>query len=42
MPGGDTLNIKIQIINRVTTECIELLKKGKIDIAFGTPALETM
>lgn len=28
-------NIKIQIINRVTLECIELLKNGKIDIAFG-------
>ena len=26
-------NIKIQIINRVTTEAIELLKNGKIDIA---------
>lgn len=28
-------NIKIQIINRVTNESIELLKNGKIDIAFG-------
>ena len=27
-------NIKIQIINRVSTEAIELLKRGKIDIAF--------
>lgn len=33
-------NIKIQIINRVTTECIELLKKGKIDIAFGNLPIE--
>ena len=28
-------NIKIKIINRVTSETIELLKNGKIDIAFG-------
>ena len=28
-------NIKIQVINRVTYETIELLKNGKIDIAFG-------
>ncbi len=28
-------NIKIKIINRVTSETIELLKSGKIDIAFG-------
>ena len=28
-------NIKIKIINRVTNETIELLKSGKIDIAFG-------
>lgn len=27
-------NIKIQIVNRVTCECIELIKSGKIDIAF--------
>lgn len=27
-------NIKIQIVNRVTNEALELLKKGKIDIAF--------
>lgn len=33
-------NIKIQIINRVTTECIEVLKKGKIDIAFGNLPIE--
>lgn len=28
-------NIKIKIINRVTNETIDLLKNGKIDIAFG-------
>ena len=28
-------NIKIQIINRVTAEAVDLLKNGKIDIAFG-------
>lgn len=28
-------NIKIKIINRVTSETIDLLKNGKIDIAFG-------
>jgi len=28
-------NIKIKIINRVTNETIDLLKSGKIDIAFG-------
>ncbi len=28
-------NIKIQVINRVTSETIDLLKNGKIDIAFG-------
>jgi len=28
-------NVKIQIINRVTTEAIQLLKSGKLDIAFG-------
>lgn len=28
-------NIRIKIINRVTTETIELLKNGKVDIAFG-------
>ena len=28
-------NIKIQIINRVTSESIDLLKRGKVDIAFG-------
>ncbi len=28
-------NIKIKIINRVTSETIDLLKSGKIDIAFG-------
>ena len=28
-------NIKIKIINRVTNEAIDLLKSGKIDIAFG-------
>ena len=33
-------NIKIQIVNRVTTECIELVKKGKIDIAFGNWPIE--
>ena len=33
-------NIKIQIVNRVTTESIELLKKGTIDIAFGNLPLE--
>jgi len=27
-------NIKVQIINRVSTETLELLKRGKIDIAF--------
>lgn len=27
-------NIKIQIINRVTFDCIDLLKNAKIDIAF--------
>ena len=33
-------NIKIQIINRVTSESIELLKKGKIDLAFGNLPIE--
>jgi len=33
-------NIKIQIFNGVTTETIELLKKGKIDIAFGNLPIE--
>lgn len=33
-------NIKIQIINRVTSESIELLKNGKIDIAFGNLPFE--
>lgn len=33
-------NIKIKIINRVTTETIELLKNGKIDIAFGNLPIE--
>lgn len=33
-------NIKIQIINRVTTETIDLLKNGKIDIAFGNLPIE--
>lgn len=33
-------NIKIQIINRVTTETIELLKNGKIDIALGNLPIE--
>jgi len=27
--------IKIKIVNRVTSEVVELLKKGKIDLAFG-------
>ena len=33
-------NIKIKIINRVTSETIELLKNGKIDIAFGNLPIE--
>ena len=33
-------NIKIQIINRVTHETVELLKKGKIDLAFGNLPIE--
>ena len=33
-------NIKIKIINRVTSETIELLKNGKIDIAFGNLPFE--
>ena len=33
-------NIKIKIINRVTTETIELLKNGQIDIAFGNLPIE--
>ena len=33
-------NIKIKIINRVTSETIELLKSGKIDIAFGNLPIE--
>lgn len=33
-------NIKIQIINRVTHETIELLKKGQIDLAFGNLPIE--
>lgn len=33
-------NIKIQIINRVTMETIDLLKRGKIDIAFGNLPLK--
>lgn len=33
-------NIKIQIINRVTNETIDLLKKGKIDLAFGNLPIE--
>lgn len=33
-------NIKIQVINRVTRESIELLKKGKIDLAFGNLPIE--
>ena len=33
-------NIKIKIINRVTSETIDLLKNGKIDIAFGNLPLE--
>ncbi len=33
-------NIKIKIINRVTSETIDLLKSGKIDIAFGNLPIE--
>lgn len=33
-------NIKIKVINRVTTETISLLKSGKIDIAFGNLPIE--
>lgn len=33
-------NIKIKIINRVTNETIDLLKNGKIDIAFGNLPIE--
>jgi len=33
-------NIKIRIINRVTNETIDLLKSGKIDIAFGNLPIE--
>ena len=33
-------NIKIKIINRVTSETIGLLKSGKIDIAFGNLPIE--
>ena len=33
-------SIKIKIINRVTSETIELLKNGKIDIAFGNLPIE--
>ena len=33
-------NIKIQIINRVTSESIDLLKRGKVDIAFGNLPFE--
>ena len=33
-------NIKIKIINRVTSETIDLLKSGKIDIAFGNLPLK--
>ncbi|MBQ2916840.1 MAG: LysR family transcriptional regulator [Clostridia bacterium] len=33
-------NIKIKVINRVTTETIELLKNGQIDIAFGNLPIE--
>lgn len=33
-------NIKIKIINRVTSETVELLKSGKIDIAFGNLPIE--
>lgn len=33
-------NIKIKIINRVTSETIQLLKSGKIDIAFGNLPIE--
>ena len=33
-------NIKIKIINRVTSESIELLKSGKVDIAFGNLPFE--
>ena len=33
-------NIKIKIINRVTSETIDLLKNGKIDIAFGNLPIE--
>lgn len=33
-------NIKIKIINRVTSETIQLLKSGKIDIAFGNLPVE--
>lgn len=32
--------IKIKIINRVTSETVELLKSGKIDIAFGNLPIE--
>ena len=33
-------NIKIKIINRVTSETLDLLKNGKIDIAFGNLPIE--
>ncbi len=33
-------NIKIKIINRVTSDSIELLKNGKVDIAFGNFPIE--
>ncbi len=33
-------NIKIKIINRVTSETIDLLKSGQIDIAFGNLPIE--
>lgn len=33
-------NIKIKVINRVTSETIDLLKSGQIDIAFGNLPIE--
>lgn len=33
-------NIKIRVINRVTSEALELLKDGKIDLAFGNMPIE--
>lgn len=33
-------NIKIQIVNRVTSESVDLLKRGKVDIAFGNLPFE--